>query len=139
MKNKDLALIFLTSIIGLVFVAFKVVTKILFEWYVIYAVAIFFALLAATKLFLLCLSQTFPNKEEVGTLGKEGQPTVVLGNPPEIYDYSYKSTVGLHDKTSLPCWKYGALTRRAISPGEGSPPGVKVSSSKVSVRPGRDV
>lgn len=56
MKNKDLALIFLTSIIGLVFVAFKVVTKVLFEWYVLYAIVFSFIILLAVQIFLLCLS-----------------------------------------------------------------------------------
>lgn len=36
MNNKDLAFVFLLSTIGLVFVALKFITKVLFEWGVAY-------------------------------------------------------------------------------------------------------
>ena len=36
MNNKDLAFVFILSTMGLVFVAFKLITKVLFEWYIAY-------------------------------------------------------------------------------------------------------
>lgn len=52
MKNKDLAWIFILSILGLVFVATKTVTKVLFEWYILYVALAAVAGLYIAKLIL---------------------------------------------------------------------------------------
>ena len=56
MSNKDLALIFITSIVGLVFVTFRVMAKVLFEWYILHALLLAGITFLTIRLVFACLS-----------------------------------------------------------------------------------